>query len=349
MIDVFASAPWYVDHIAPIWLALPAAARGRFHVTPRSAPAAARLPNVTSDRISGAGRPTFVVSFGDLRAVTMTGRDRLALGQHGAGQSYSTDHPAYPGGRSQGAASLFLVPNETAAARTRFTYPHARVAVVGCPKLDTLPRREPGGQAPVIAFSFHWDGPSIAPELRTAWLHYRTSLAGLTRTYKVIGHAHPKAMSRVERWYRAAHIETVSSFDEVLRRADVYACDNSSSLFEFAATGRPVIVLNAPMYRRDVEHGLRFWAAAGVGINVDAAHQLRRAIAEAVADPPEVRDAREAALALVYQPRTGSAELAAAALLDWANAPAPAARAIRHLDVRRPRAIVRANRRLTGP
>jgi hypothetical protein len=34
---------------------------------------------------------------------------------------------------------------------------------------------------------------------------------------------------------------------------------------------------------------------------------------------------------------------------DAVNAPAPAARAMRHLDVRRPRVIVRANRRLTGP
>lgn len=318
MIDVFCSAPWYVDHAAPIWLALPPEARGSFHVITKSAPAARGLPGVTLDRLKPNQNPILVVSYGDLRAVAMAGRQRIALGQHGAGQSYSTEHPAYPGGRAQGAASLFLVPNAHAAERTRKAYPKAKVAIVGCPKLDTLTPREPDGKV-TVAVSFHWDGPSIAPELRSSWLHYRTQLPSVARKFHVLGHAHPKAMSRVERWYRAAHIEVVSSFDEVLRRADVYACDNSSSLFEFAATGRPVVVLNTPNFRRNVEHGLRFWAASTVGVNVDVPHQLATGIADAIADPPEIRAAREAALDIVYQPRTGGAGLAASALLEWAG------------------------------
>jgi hypothetical protein len=316
VIDVFCSAPWYVDHAAPVWLALPPEARGRFHVGPRVGPVA--LPGVTTDRMTpDPRRPTLVMSYGDLRSATMAGRHRLALGQHGAGQSYSTDHPAYPGGRSQGNVGLFLVPNEHAAARSRAAYPRARVAVVGCPKLDHLPAREPG-DGPVVALSFHWDGPMIAPELRSSWLYYRGALPSVARTFRVIGHAHPKAMGRVERHYRAAGIEVVSSFTDVLRRADVYVCDNSSSLFEFAATGRPVVVLNMPQYRRNVEHGLRFWAAAGVGVNCDVPGRLGKSIAAAITDPPEAREAREAAVDLVYQPRTGGAELAARALLDWA-------------------------------
>lgn len=340
MIDVFCSTSWYVDHAAPIWLALAPEARGRFHVGPRAVDAARGLPGVTAERLSGdARRPTLVMSYGDLRAVAVTGRQRIALGQHGAGQSYSNDHPAYPGGRSQGAASLFLVPNEHAADRTRKAYPRARVELVGCPKLDTLPARVPDGRT-TVAISFHWDGPSVAPELRSSWLHYRTMLPSLSRRFHVIGHAHPKAMSRVERHYRAAHIETVTSFAEVLRRADVYACDNSSSLFEFAATGRPVIVLNVPQYRRNVEHGLRFWAAATVGVNVDVPQRLLSAVAEAIADPPETRAARDAAVDLVYQPRTGGAALAAAALVDWAG---------RTIDERPRVATMRRSRIAIGP
>ena len=133
-IDAFASAPWYVDHIAPIWRALPPEHRGWLYVSHLAAPAAAGLPNVKTSRLTGDVRPILVVSFGDLRSAAMVGRDYVALGQHGAGQSYSTDHPAYPGGRSQDRASLFLVPNEHAAARTRRTYPRATVAVVGCPE-----------------------------------------------------------------------------------------------------------------------------------------------------------------------------------------------------------------------
>jgi hypothetical protein len=60
----------------------------------------------------------------------------------------------------------------------------------------------------------------------------------------------------------------VASLREVQRRAAVYVCDNSSSMYEFAATGRPVVVLDLPEgrikgigYRRNINHGLRFWDA----------------------------------------------------------------------------------------
>jgi hypothetical protein len=320
MIDVFVSAPWYVDHIAPIWLALPPEARGLFHVTPRAAPAAVGLPNVTPKLLNTGDprRPVLVVSYGDLRASFMAQRRHIALGQHGAGQSYSTDHPAYPGGRNQGPASLHLVPNEHAADRTRKAYPNARVEIIGCPRLDSLPRPKlDPNRTPVVAFSFHWDGPSIAPELRSAWQYYRMNVASVKEVATVIGHAHPRAMPRVARWYTAQHIEIMPDFADVLKRADLYVCDNSSSLFEFASTGRPVVVMNAPIYRRNVEHGLRFWSAANVGLNVERGSRLAATVETALADPPEVLTQREAALRTVYQPLSGGTRLATAALLDW--------------------------------
>ena len=91
-----------------------------------------------------------------------------------SGMSYAGDRDwahrsSYPGGRGRD-AELFLHPNETSAARDRAAYPDARVEVVGCPKLDTLPAREPG-PGPVIAVAFHWDG--AMPELRWAWPRFR--------------------------------------------------------------------------------------------------------------------------------------------------------------------------------
>jgi hypothetical protein len=318
VIDAFASYPWYVDHMRPIWMALPEESRGHFYVSQRAAPAARGLPNVRIARVGGEPRPILVVSFGDLRSVRATGRSQIALGQHGAGQSYSNDHPAYPGGRGQAEASLHLVPNATAAARTRATYPRARVEIVGCPKVDELPTKERNG-APVVAVSFHWDSKTIAPEMHSAFPFYERAVAALAKTHIVLGHAHPREATRLGRWYRNARIEVVDSFSDVLRRADVYACDNSSSMFEFAATGRPVVVLNQPDYRRDVEHGLRFWAASGVGVNVNHPRYLAEAVDQAADDTPALRTARDAALRIVYQPLTGGAELAAAALVDWAG------------------------------
>lgn len=318
MIDAFASAPWYVDHIAPTWLALPPEHRGRFYVSHLASAAAHGLPDVHVRRLPDDGRPILVVSYGDLRAAQMAGRQMVALGQHGAGQSYSSDHAAYPGGQGQGRASLFLVPNRHAEARTRQAYPRARVELVGCPKLDTLPTKARAAE-PVIAFSFHWSSTTIAPEMISAWDHYRTAIPAIARHRTVIGHAHPRYVATLRRWYKGAGIEVIPSFADVLARADVYVCDNSSSMFEFASTGRPVVVLNTPQYRRSVEHGLRFWEASGVGVNCDDRADLDDAIGRALEDGPATRAAREAALDIVYAPRRGGAQLAASALVDWAG------------------------------
>ena len=79
-----------------------------------------------------------------------------------------------------------------------------------------------------------------------------------------------------------------------------------------------MVVLNSPRYRRNIDHGLRFWEASGVGINVAVTDDLEDAVRLALTDPPEQRAAREAALDLVYAYRTGGAARAAAALVDWA-------------------------------
>lgn len=317
MIDAFASKPWYVDHLAPIWEAL-ASDAGRFHVRgSQTLAAGAGLAGVSEEEPAGSN-PIVTVATSDYLAAHRAGRRRIALGQHGAGQSYGTRHPSYPGGDGQDDVGLFLVPNATAARVTLERYPDAHVAIVGCPKVDRLPGRVPDGRADVVAISTHWNA-RIAPEAGSAWPTFGRALLELARTHPVIGHAHPRMMGRVGPFYRAAGIEVVGDFRGVLERADVLVMDNSSGLFEFASTGRPVVVVNSPAYRRDVDHGLRFWDAAAVGINVDATRDLEAAIARALELRPSDVSAREAALDVVYQPRHGSADLAATALLEWAG------------------------------
>ena len=274
-----------------------------------------------------------VASYGGLMHARRARFSRIILAQHGAGQSYGGDkkmaeHPSYPGGSANGDVGLFLAPNEHSADRWRRAYPQASVAVVGCPRLDVIPERVPG-PGPVIAFSFHWDFDKI-PEMRSASGTYWRAIAELAKRHRIIGHGHPKRRD-IGRYFRSIRVPFVADFDEVCRRADVYACDNSSTMFEFAATGRPVIVLNRPEirdaqgivtdpgYRRSVSHGLRFWDAAGVGVNVDDPAALEAAVRLAVEDPPDQKLAREAALDLVYAYRSGAAERAAAAIREWAG------------------------------
>ena len=321
-IDALASERHFIDHLAPVWAALPPAARGDFMV-PDALLAHAVGRGVEAVAPAPSGRPMLVASYGDLKRARGLRPAAIARIEHGAGQSYRSagDHPSYPGGRDHADVELFLVPNEHAAARWHDRYPDARVEVVGCPKLETLPRRsplpEPLTDRPVVAFAWHWACP-VAPETQPALAWFAGAIPLLAVTYRLLGHAHPRKNATVLAWYRRHGIAVAPDLDEVCRRANVLVADNTSALFEFAVTGRPVVVLNAPWYRRHVHHGLRFWEAASVGVQVDDPRDLRSSIAHALEDPPEQRAQRERALDLVYTNRHGSAAIAAAeSLLAW--------------------------------
>jgi hypothetical protein len=277
----------------------------RTHYADHLAPVVARLPPDLDVAL--------VASYKDLTIARAKHR-RIVLLQHGAGQSYSNDNPAYPGGRDNEAVGLFLVPGEHAAQRWRARYPAARVEVVGTPRLDVLPDR---GEGPLtVAVSWHWNGPGMSA---SAFPWFRDAVVAASRELHLIGHGHPRRKD-LPSFYAKHDIEYVPTFDEVCRRADVYVCDNSSTIFEFAATGRPVVLMNAPkhVYPRDVSHGLRFWDAAHVGEQVDHAPDLLPAIRRALEHRPEDIAAREDALEAVYTYRGGAAQRAADVIVEWA-------------------------------
>lgn len=284
------------DHLAPVLALLP-------HRMKRESPEDVAL----------------LASYGALIRARRAHFRRVILAQHGAGQSYSgeqrTAHqPGYPGGKDNADVGLFLVPNKHAAQRWREAYPKAAIAVVGCPKLDTLPARVPG-PGPVIAVSWHWQA-HFSPEALSAFTEFSHAIPALAKQYHVIGHGHP-LRNDLPLFYRRHGIEYVKSFAEVCRRADVYVCDNSSTIFEFASTGRPVVVLNSPRYRRSIHHHLRFWDAADVGVQVDKPDGLIDGVAKALQDDREQQINREAALDIVYSPRSGGAQAAADAISAW--------------------------------
>jgi hypothetical protein len=149
-------------------------------------------------------------------------------------------------------------------------------------------RRGAGQPRPTVAISFHWE-VRLYRESGSAFGYYRPHVPAAVRDLRaagvtVLGHAHPRAARKLAPWWKSLGVEFVPTFAEVVERADLYAVDNSSTLYEFASLGRPVVVLNAPHYRRDVEHGLRFWSCADVGRQVDDARQLAPAIFAALAD-----------------------------------------------------------------
>jgi hypothetical protein len=324
-VDIIASFPWYAEHMVPVWKALPKEYRGKWYASP-DAKAVLRSHGIDSEASATAnGSPTLVAASGDMFKAAKLKRP-VALMEHGAGQSYGGDrvarhHSSYAGGNDRGSVELFLHPGPHPAERDMARYPRARVEVVGCPKLDTLPARDHSldvDSRPVVAVSFHWDC-QVCMETRSAFLYYRSGIA-LSSKFRLIGHGHPRIMERLSIWYKRKDIEPVASFRDVLKMADLYACDNSSSLFEFASTGRPVLVLNAPFYRRSVSHGLRFWEAADVGLQVSAPGDFTAGVIKALADPVQAQLDRRAAIDMVYSHRDGtSAQRAADALVRWVS------------------------------
>jgi hypothetical protein len=271
-----------------------------------------------------------VASYRDLHSVRKGGFKHIAYIEHGIGQSYAGDprlakHPAYAGGRDHGDVELFLVPNQHAGDRWMQANPNAHVLVHGSPRVEYLrswfmespEQRELAERfGPVVGVSFHWSS-NMVPELKSALPYFGGDVQALTRKYHVLGHCHPKARTMMMPWFKQAGIEFVPSFENVLGRADVYVCDNSSTIYEFASLRRPVVLLNPPWYRRTINHGLRFWDAAGVGVQVNDRGSLLAGVTSAF-DLGYTRSAGDI-LAQVYQEPMflSSSALAAKAIAEW--------------------------------
>lgn len=273
--DFFASAQHYADHLEPLWSDCPI--RGTFHRQP-----------------PGPGGPIVVASYKDLRTARRAGRP-VVLAEHGTGQSYlGTTNGSYIGAPDRAGVIAVLVPGAAQAARHLAAHPTVPAHVTG-----VRPAASPGPGDGTVAISFHWDC-QVVPETRSALRWYRPALAALAGAVPLIGHAHPRHMAQVARLYERLGIEPVASFHEVCERADIYAVDNSSTLYEFAALDRPVVVLNAPWYRRDVHHGMRFWDHADIGVQVDDPAGLVGAVLSSDVDPCAAR--RRAVVNEVYTP-----------------------------------------------
>lgn len=322
-VGFYASERHYIDHLAPIWHALQPEERAWFVTGSQAAYRHAQtlgLP-VELDRKSKRRHIGHVVvaSFNDLRAHA---RHRLVFVEHGAGQTYpvgEAGHSHYAGGRARRNVDLFICPSERVAQANRAAYPDAAAVAVGSPRLDALlgePPRPRNG-APTIAVSFHFDCKLSVPEARWAYPFFADAVAHLQEDtgWPVLGHAHPRVFGILSQFYEQHGIEPVANFDEVCARANVYACDNSSTIFEFAALDRPVVLLNAPWYRRYVEHGLRFWEYADIGWQIDDPTMLPAGVQLAWEDQPDIRARRRAVSAALFGPLDGGASARAAAAL----------------------------------
>lgn len=318
MIFFFATEPHFRDHMRPLHAAVSETHPETSYVTD---PEALRAQFDSLDPDEQFNSLVVTCSIGDYRRVHKI-CPKIILCEHGAGQSYSSRHPSYVGGTGRGSAVAFLVPNEQARARSLQFYPLTPAYVVGCPKLDKWAGFRPTPKPkPLVVVSFHFD-LLVNNETRSSFIEYANPLAKLKAQpeYDLAVHCHPRIRSTVSQWATAHKVRYIEEFEEVMQAADCYCIDNSSTLFEFAATDRPVVVVNSKHYRRHANHGLRFWDCAKVGVNCNSPEDLHTSILLALSDTPEQRTLRQSITDKVYAVPLGQAtEAAVHAILQTAE------------------------------
>jgi hypothetical protein len=333
-VDFFASELHYLVHLLPIWKALPDDAKGTVFMAGAAADQAgnAGLPRVQMAHPPPAHTPIMVASFKDSQHL---GARPIVYVEHGVGQTY-VDRPAaesYPGGIGHDRVVLFVCPSDRVAGLWAKRYPDTPTVVVGSPKMDALHARRaalgdrwrPAHPQPTVVWSFHSD-VRLVPETMSAFPHYEDALPALVARLnhdgiRVVGHAHPRSYFKLRRRWDQVGVESIWSFESAVAQADCYLVDNSSTLYEAASLGVPTIALNAPWYRRDVDHGLRFWDTLP-GDMIDGPDDVVTAISRALDDPDSLRDARERAVRAVYADTDGyAAQRAAQAIVRVLGGP----------------------------
>lgn len=325
-IDFLALAPHYIDHMAPVWHQLPEELRGTFYaskqILQRAKDQGIKNPKEYDQikEVSGKTFPlTYTAAYWDMKTSRNLGR-LTVITEHGAGQSYEgINNGSYLRSTDRAGVVGILVPGKYQAKVSESVHPAIPAYPVGVPKLDDwhkqkknkLPKEAKG----VVGFSTHWDC-KVCPETRSSIRHFRGALPQINKKFPLLGHAHPRIAGVMEALYQKQNIEYVADFSELVERAEVYVCDNSSTIFEWASLDRPVVLLNAPWYRRNVEHGLLFWEFRDIGLQVDHGRQLAQTIKQALADPPHVAERRREIVRQVYGPCDGRAAKRAAEALQ---------------------------------
>jgi hypothetical protein len=333
--SVLASHPHWIDHLAPVYKALDPSEKIAFYTHPRF------LTHARARGIRAVPFPSFRRPERDEVTLIASETDRARIApfrvvrfEHGAGGSFhggpvepmpgmprlankaAHHNPSYAGGDRQRNVIAFLNPNAYAQYWWELAYPKIPSYIIGTPKLDaahaaSLAEPKVRSDPPVVAISFHFDA-TIMPESRSTFPHYADAVAELVRRSDIefLGHSHPKFQHTLEPFWREHGVAFEPDFAQVLARADCYVIDSLSTLYEFASIDRPVVVLNAPWFRRDVEHGLRFWEHSELGPSVWDPEDLSDAVEESLADPAPFPERRRLASEAVYPYRGVATERA---------------------------------------
>lgn len=315
-VDFYCSMEHYIDHVYPVFQAM-FRRRGHLCIVPRRTMFdRAAWYGINARNCHPLHSDNLVVVAG---GTDLSGMRRAALLEHGAGQQYKDlTHVSWGGGTERDAVEMFIVPNQTVAYANRTRYPNTP-NVIAAPRVEHLLIQTAAtrGKRDLIVFSRHWSS-ALTPELQSSWPHHFVAIREfcLQNPDRVALHFHRRCEDVGRSLAREWDIPYIETFDEVVSRAALYVSDSSSTGFEFAAMPgyRPVVWLNAPHYRRDVEQGLRFWRHVDVGDQCDEPGDLPAAIDNALTWPAWRVEQQAEHVRRVFPYIIGSAERAARAI-----------------------------------
>lgn len=297
-VDFLARQPYFIDHLAPIWNKLDASERGKFYVL------GAKGQEYAARKLHGAkiysyidegecgSNPIVCAAYGDaLRAADHDPDRQVILMEHGVGLTFGK--AAYADGLGQrGKFSLIPVQSQYVLGKVNPELSHIPHPIIGVPKLDpwlnSFKTSHPIPKHPTVAIAFHHgDRYSRPGEVGSAWQHFIDVLPLLSKHYRLIVHAHPSSGPELLNFYSQWGLEHVEDWEQVMAQADLFINDCSSTAYEFCATGKPVILLNAPWFNRKSQYGIRFWDYSDIGVQIDEPGLLENTIEHVLVYPAE--------------------------------------------------------------
>lgn len=200
----------------------------------------------------------------------------VVLVEHGAGQTYQIDGAVVDAGSSNkslqplGNVVLYVGPNQALCDLYRAWLPTAKM-VVASPIIEWM--RAQSRAPEKVAFAVHWASPlaSSVPEAGTSWPESADILKALKPD---IAHCHPRIAGRFLRDLNHRQIDTpyVADWDQIWPQLRLLVVDNSSILWEAAAVGIDVAVINPRGWAG--RHGLRFGFEGDSLVRVDESNAV---------------------------------------------------------------------------
>lgn len=235
-----------------------------------------------NDYVPRSKRNNYFITFGYGDYIKLLGYnipgDRIIYAEHGVCEFYWEDETKVP---VSGWGSItfsevdkpliHLAPNQRAC--DIFSRSH-RSVVTGVYETDWIKDwKFNRNKVPIVCLSSHWNqrGNVYTSSYFDHYFNKIRTAVCKRLGWELVLHGHPRNSGKLKYRAYSENLRWIKDFKEVVETCDIYICDNSSSIFSFASSHKPVILLNPPNVTMDTtpSFNFRFWEHADIGIHIN--------------------------------------------------------------------------------